>query len=213
MRRSRQALSLPEATGQGAFPAWRGRRFRSWWPSARALVLPTSPPGTGNAATPAGPGRAATAARVLARARRGFWLLAIYYLADLAAMASVGWTARAAAAPLTLACLLLGITMLSGVTICNRRAREPLQQQWPELARVTPPARPRRARRRKDMQPQNGAAGPFYVAGLIILAAMAGVSVTLAGAAAASATNAGDDRELQQRGPRPGGAMQRAVGS
>jgi hypothetical protein len=135
------------------------------------------------------PSRAAAASSALARARLGFWVLTGYYLADLAAMAATGWIARTAAGPLVLGSLLLGILLLVGVTISNARARKPLRQLWPELARVTPPVPAQRPRRRRGtMQIQSGAAGALYVCGLVILAAIAGISVTVADSAAATAT-------------------------
>lgn len=121
--------------------------------------------------------RAAATARALTRARRGYRLLAGFYIACAIALGVIGWFARGLAGWAALAGLGSGCVLLTAVSAANRRARRPLRANWPDLARVSTP---------RAVQPDSCGAGACYVLALAVLAAMTGIIVTFSGAAAAT---------------------------
>lgn len=76
--------------------------------------------------------------------------------------------------------VLIGIILLTYVSIANRRALRPLDERWPELAKVP-------ARRGAPTKP-HGVTGIFYVFALLLIAAAGGITVSVVNASAASTT-------------------------
>jgi hypothetical protein len=119
------------------------------------------------------------AGTVIRRDRSGYRLLAGYYVLA-AVVVVVGCTTRPAdAGILTGSAVLIGVILLTCVSVANRRALRPLDERWPELARVP-------ARRGTSTRP-HGVTGIFYVFALLLVAAAGGITVSVVNASAASA--------------------------
>jgi hypothetical protein len=122
---------------------------------------------------------------IIGHDRVGYRLLAVYYA--LAAVAVVvGCAVRPAdAGTFTGVGVLIGVAVLTYVSIVNRRALRPLEERWPQLATV--PTRRRNGRQGVRTRPHK-VTGVFYVIALILIAAAGGLTTSVVDVSAASAT-------------------------
>jgi hypothetical protein len=125
------------------------------------------------------------ARRVIHRDRTGYRLLAAYYLLAIVIVV-VSCAVQPAEAGIVIGGIIaIGVILLTDVSVSNQRALRPLRENWPQLAMV--PAQRRNGRPGAPTRPHKGT-GIFYVIALLLVAAAGGLTMSIADAAAASAT-------------------------
>lgn len=128
----------------------------------------------------------AIARTVIHRDRIGYRLLTVYYLLAVVVVVASCAVRPAEAGIVIGGGVLIGVVLLTYVSVANRRALRPLEEHWPQLAAV--PTRRRDGRQGAPTRPHKGGTGIFYVIALLLVAAAGGLTVSVANASKASAT-------------------------